>query len=65
MTPEGVDESITSSYPTLAVVGSHSISDAVSLLKQGVEDVIARPEPEELVRKAHRLYVSTRRRGRG
>jgi serine/threonine protein kinase len=58
-----VTAELTSAYPTIAVVGSHSISDAVELLQLGVEDVVAFDEPEEIVRKAARLHTSRKRRG--
>jgi serine/threonine-protein kinase len=62
--PQDVSEEIAARYPTVAVVGSHSMRDAVALLQRGVEDILAFEEPEEIVRKAQRLYQSTQRRGR-
>jgi serine/threonine protein kinase len=62
MAGESIDRELTGRHPTIAVVGSDSISDAVDLLKIGVEDVVADADPHEIIRKAHRLYRSHQRR---
>jgi serine/threonine protein kinase len=59
-----VSREITSKHPTIAVVGSDSIMDAVDLLKVGVQDVVADGDPQEIIRKAQRLYRSQQRRSR-
>lgn len=58
LTPQAV-----AACPTIAVVGEASIDRAVELLKLGVEDVAVEGSPEEILRKARRLYESIRRRG--
>lgn len=62
--PGGVTEAMTSAHPTIGVVGSLSVQRAVELLECGVEDLLARPKPASLVRKAERLYRVRQRRGK-
>lgn len=64
MSPELVTPDVAAEYPTLAVVGSASISGAVSLLELGVDDVLVDADPDEILRKAARLRESRLRRGR-
>ncbi|MGM0555517.1 MAG: serine/threonine protein kinase [Myxococcota bacterium] len=64
MRPDDVTEELVSNYPTMAVVGSYSVSEAVDLLEMGVEDILAFDESEDIIRKAQRLFVSQQRRGR-
>ncbi len=64
MSPDAVTPQLTAAYPTVAVVGSASISQAVALLEIGVEDVLVDDEPGEILRKAKRLHESRQRRGR-
>ncbi len=64
MSPELVTPKLTATYPTLAVIGSTSIAQAVPLLELGVDDILTDHEPDEIMRKAARLHSSRRRRGR-
>ncbi|MFP4600556.1 MAG: serine/threonine-protein kinase [Persicimonas sp.] len=64
MSPDAVTPQLAAAYPTVAVVGSASISEAVALLELGVQDVLVDAEPGEILRKAKRLHESRQRRGR-
>lgn len=63
LTPQSVTREIAQRYATVGVADPDSIDAAVRLLKLGVKDLAVSGEVDEMMRKAHRLDNSRRRRG--